>query len=67
MAYRIELQRNRRLVAARTHADAHHARRAFCALLRQAKRDGMVLIIHDGIEISPQTLLDHKRIARTAT
>lgn len=62
MTYRIELQRNRALVTSRTHSSAQHARRAFCALLRQARSDGMVLVIHHGAEISPQTLLDHKKL-----
>ena len=61
MTYRLELQRPlRTLAAAHTCATAHRARAVFRTLLRQCGRDGMVVVIHHGQEISPRDLMDHE-------
>ena len=60
MTYRIELQRPlRTLAAVRTYATARRARAAFCELLRECRKDGMVVVIHHGREIRPRQLMDH--------
>lgn len=66
MTYRIELHRHRALVAHSTSTNPHHARRKFRALLRRAGKDGMVVVIHHGVEISPRTLQDHEHAERTS-
>lgn len=60
MTYRLELQRPlRTLAAVEVCGTAYLARRAFRELLPKCRHDGMLIVIHNGHEISPRELMDH--------